>query len=187
MPYSSIRVPVILVSESKGVSSFGVSFPRIGFPRTLAASVCALLLLPAGSTPSHAQWYGWEKPRPQARVLQSTRYASRSRSERGERRTATVEKTEPKKKKVEAPELPQMAFAVVSLADQRISIYGADGLLTRSVVSTGQAGHRTPTGIFTILEKQRWHQSNIYSGAPMPFMQRVTWSGIAMHEGIVPG
>ena len=87
----------------------------------------------------------------------------------------------------EAPELPQMAFAVVSLADQRISIYGADGLLTRSVVSTGQAGHRTPTGIFTILEKQRWHQSNIYSGAPMPFMQRVTWSGIAMHEGIVPG
>jgi hypothetical protein len=187
VPYSSIRVPVILVSESKGVSSFGVSFPRIGFPRTLAASVCALLLLPAGSTPSHAQWYGWEKPRPQARVLQSTRYASRSRSERGERRTATVEKTEPKKKKVEAPELPQMAFAVVSLADQRISIYGADGLLTRSVVSTGQAGHRTPTGIFTILEKQRWHQSNIYSGAPMPFMQRVTWSGIAMHEGIVPG
>lgn len=80
-----------------------------------------------------------------------------------------------------------MAFAVVSLSAQHVSIYGADGLLARSAISTGQPGHRTPTGIFTILEKQRWHESNIYSGAPMPYMQRVTWSGIAMHEGVVPG
>lgn len=162
------------------MSSFGVSFPRIHFPRALAVSVGALLMLPAGTAPSQAQWYGWEKPRPPARI----HHPARSRSER---HAAPAEKTEPKKKKAEAPELPQMAFAVVSLADQRISIYGADGLLTRSVVSTGQAGHRTPTGIFTILEKQRWHESNIYSGAPMPFMQRITWSGVAMHEGIVPG
>jgi len=47
-------------------------------------------------------------------------------------------------------------------------------------------GHPTPTGIFSVIEKQRYHHSNIYSGAPMPFMQRITWSGIALHEGVVP-
>ncbi len=48
-------------------------------------------------------------------------------------------------------------------------------------------GHPTPTGIFNIIGKERYHESNIYSGAPMPFMQRVTWSGVAMHQGVVPG
>ena len=55
------------------------------------------------------------------------------------------------------------------------------------MVSTGIADHPTPKGIFTILGRERFHQSNIYSGAPMPFMQRITWSGIAMHTGVVPG
>ena len=77
-------------------------------------------------------------------------------------------------------------YAVVSLADQHVSFYDANGLWARSRVSTGVPGHPTPTGIFTILEKERWHRSNIYSGAPMPFMQRVTWTGVAMHEGVVP-
>ena len=48
-------------------------------------------------------------------------------------------------------------------------------------------GHRTPMGIFTIIGRERYHSSNIYSGAPMPFMQRITWSGVAMHLGVVPG
>ena len=48
-------------------------------------------------------------------------------------------------------------------------------------------GHRTPTGVFSVIGKERWHRSNIYSGAPMPFMQRITWSGVAMHAGVVPG
>ncbi len=78
-------------------------------------------------------------------------------------------------------------FGVVSIADQRISIYNNNGLVTRSPVSTGMEGHATPRGIFTIIGRERYHQSNIYSGAPMPFMQRITWSGIAMHVGVVPG
>ena len=48
-------------------------------------------------------------------------------------------------------------------------------------------GHPTPTGVFSIIGKERWHHSNIYSGAPMPWMQRITWSGVAMHAGVVPG
>jgi hypothetical protein len=78
-------------------------------------------------------------------------------------------------------------FAVVSLADQHVSFYDANGLFARGQVATGVPGHPTPTGVFTILEKERWHRSNIYSGAPMPFMQRVTWTGVALHEGVVPG
>jgi hypothetical protein len=78
-------------------------------------------------------------------------------------------------------------FAVLSLSDQRLAVYNGSGLVTRSRVSTGMPGHRTPVGIFTIIGRERYHHSNIYSGAPMPYMQRITWSGIAMHLGVVPG
>jgi hypothetical protein len=78
-------------------------------------------------------------------------------------------------------------FFVISLSRQHVSAYSNDGLFARSPVSTGMRGHPTPMGIFTILGKERYHHSNIYSGAPMPFMQRITWSGVAMHEGVVPG
>lgn len=78
-------------------------------------------------------------------------------------------------------------YAVVSLEDQHVSVYGADGLIERADVSTGTQDHPTPTGVFAIIQKERWHESNIYSGASMPFMQRVTWSGIAMHTGQLPG
>ena len=81
----------------------------------------------------------------------------------------------------------QPVLAVISIGSQRISVYGPDGLVTRAPVSTGQAGHPTPTGVFSVIQKNRWHRSNIYSGAPMPYMQRLTWSGIAMHEGHLPG
>jgi len=83
--------------------------------------------------------------------------------------------------------LERPLFAVVSIADQSVSIYNHQGLVTRSAVSTGMAGHDTPKGIFTIIGRERMHASNIYSGAPMPYMQRLTWSGIAMHLGVVPG
>ena len=49
------------------------------------------------------------------------------------------------------------------------------------------AGHSTPMGAFSVIQKQKMHHSNIYSGAPMPFMQRITWSGVAMHAGVLPG
>ncbi|NJM35899.1 MAG: L,D-transpeptidase family protein, partial [Rhodomicrobium sp.] len=78
-------------------------------------------------------------------------------------------------------------FAVVSIADQQIAIYNDTGLAASSPVSTGMRGYSTPTGIFSILQKRRWHRSNIYSGAPMPMMQRLTWSGIALHAGHLPG
>ncbi len=76
---------------------------------------------------------------------------------------------------------------VVSIADQRLTLYDNGVPVARSTVSTGVAGHLTPRGIFTIIQKDRYHRSNIYSNAPMPYMQRITWSGVALHEGHVTG
>jgi hypothetical protein len=76
---------------------------------------------------------------------------------------------------------------IVSISDQRVSLYDNGALVARSGVSTGVLRHPTPLGIFSVLTKQRWHRSNIYSDAPMPYMQRITWSGIALHAGVVPG
>ncbi|MCZ7659771.1 MAG: L,D-transpeptidase [Xanthobacteraceae bacterium] len=76
---------------------------------------------------------------------------------------------------------------VISLNAQRLQVY-SDGLrVAESPVSTGTASHPTPTGLFNVIQKNRFHRSNLYSNAPMPFMQRLTWSGIALHEGHLPG
>jgi hypothetical protein len=76
---------------------------------------------------------------------------------------------------------------IISIADQRVSLFDNGALIARSSVSTGTQGHPTPLGVFSVISKQRWHRSNIYSTAPMPYMQRITWSGIALHAGVVPG
>ena len=82
---------------------------------------------------------------------------------------------------------PGPLHIIVSIENQSVLLYANGTFVARSVVSTGVPGHSTPTGVFSVLEKARWHESNIYSGAPMPYMQRITWSGVALHEGVVPG
>jgi hypothetical protein len=76
---------------------------------------------------------------------------------------------------------------IISISDQRISLYDNGVLIARSSVSTGVKNHPTPLGVFSVISKSRFHRSNIYSNAPMPYMQRITWSGIALHAGILPG
>jgi L,D-transpeptidase catalytic domain len=76
---------------------------------------------------------------------------------------------------------------IISIADQKISVYDDGALIARSSVSTGVQGHPTPLGVFSVVGKELWHRSNIYSAAPMPYMQRITWSGIALHAGVLPG
>ena len=76
---------------------------------------------------------------------------------------------------------------LVSLPDQVMYVYRNGVRIGRSTVSTGTAGHRTPTGVFTVLQKKVDHESSIYKGAKMPNMQRLTWTGIAMHAGQLPG
>src|SRR5262249_55552795 len=76
---------------------------------------------------------------------------------------------------------------IISIADQRVSLYDNGSLIARSSVSTGVSRHPTPLGVFSVIGKERWHRSNLYSGAPMPYMQRITQSGIALHAGVLPG
>jgi L,D-transpeptidase catalytic domain len=78
-------------------------------------------------------------------------------------------------------------MAIVSLRSQRITIYDADGWIMRAPVSSGQAGRETPAGIFSVIQKDAEHHSNLYDDAYMPHMQRLTWSGIALHGGPLPG
>jgi hypothetical protein len=76
---------------------------------------------------------------------------------------------------------------LVSLPDQLLYVYRNGFRIGRSTVSTGKPGKRTPTGAFTVLQKKVQHTSSIYKGAQMPHMQRLTWSGIALHAGYLPG
>jgi hypothetical protein len=82
---------------------------------------------------------------------------------------------------------PGPVSIVVSIPAQRMYVYRDSALIGVSTVSTGSPGRDTPTGEFTILQKQVFHRSNLYSNAPMPFMQRLTWDGIALHAGHLPG
>jgi len=76
---------------------------------------------------------------------------------------------------------------VVSLPEQKAFVYRNGVLIGASTVSTGKKGYETPTGVFTILQKSEDHYSNLYDDAPMPYMQRLTWSGVALHAGRLPG
>jgi lipoprotein-anchoring transpeptidase ErfK/SrfK len=78
-------------------------------------------------------------------------------------------------------------MAIVSLRDQQITVYDDKGWILRAPVSTGQKGRETPAGIFSIIQKKAEHYSNLYDDAYMPHMQRITWSGIALHGGPLPG
>lgn len=75
----------------------------------------------------------------------------------------------------------------ISIEKQQLKLYDQNGLFAETPVSTGMRGHSTPMGVFSVIQKNKYHRSNIYSNAPMPYMQRITWSGVAMHAGVLPG
>jgi L,D-transpeptidase catalytic domain len=91
-------------------------------------------------------------------------------------------------KRAPAEKLPSGPLTIiVSIGSQHVSLYADGTFVARGPVSTGMHGHPTPIGVFTVIQKDRFHRSNIYSLAPMPFMQRITWSGVALHAGVLPG
>jgi hypothetical protein len=88
---------------------------------------------------------------------------------------------------IESRTAGEPVLAIVSLQSQRITVYDAKGWILRAPVSSGQKGRETPAGVFSIIQKEAEHYSNIYDDAFMPHMQRLTWSGIALHGGQLPG
>jgi hypothetical protein len=152
-----------------------MSAANVGSIRATALAVLAICIVPLGTAqarplywPQYGYWWGDHAPL--------------RHSHRHKHAEPTLEK---KDQAQDAPSGPLQI--IISIADQRISVYDNDALIARSSVSTGIPGHPTPLGVFSIISKQRWHRSNIYSGAPMPYMQRITWSGIALHAGVLPG
>ena len=88
---------------------------------------------------------------------------------------------------IESRAAGEPVMAIVSLQSQRITVYDANGWILRAPVSSGQKGRETPAGIFSVIQKEADHYSNLYDDAYMPHMQRITWSGIALHGGALPG
>ena len=145
------------------------------FIRSLTLAALTICLLSAG-TPSHARSMFW----PQFGFWWGDH---QFRHKHQHKQTKSDLRKKPRFK--DAPKGP--LEIIISIADQRISLYENGALIARSSVSTGVPGHPTPLGVFSVLSKEKWHRSNIYSAAPMPYMQRITWSGIALHAGDLPG
>ena len=96
-----------------------------------------------------------------------------------------AKKTQAAEKESSKPQGP--LIIAISIEKQKLRIYDANGFFAETPISTGMKGHPTPMGVFSVIQKHKFHHSNIYSGAPMPYMQRITWSGVAMHAGVLPG
>jgi len=128
------------------------------------------------ATPSHARSLFWSQP-----GFWWGDYPFRHKRQHKHTKSDAAEKRRP-----EAASKGPLQI-IVSIADQRISLYENGALIAQSAVSTGVEGHPTPLGVFSVIGKKKWHRSNIYSDAPMPYMQRITWSGIALHAVDLPG
>jgi hypothetical protein len=101
---------------------------------------------------------------------------------------AAARQARPAPTEASAPrEAGEPIMAIVSIKSQQVTFYDADGWILRAPVSTGTTGRETPAGVFAVIEKDKDHHSTLYDDAWMPNMQRITWNGIALHGGPLPG
>jgi lipoprotein-anchoring transpeptidase ErfK/SrfK len=140
---------------------------------TAAAALCA-------ASQAEAALYYWSDPDP-GYYRPGPTYQHRPHKPRPHQ----AKKIEVPKKESAKPQGP--LIIAISIEKQSLKIYDANGFFAATPISTGMKGHPTPMGVFSVIQKHKLHHSNIYSGAPMPFMQRITWSGVAMHAGVLPG
>jgi hypothetical protein len=143
----------------------------------LAVAIMSLATLPGtfGILPAAAQgWYG------RGDDYYGSRYPARKRDNPSGKRDSSGQ---PRQTRTGGAPL----LAVVALSEQRVSIYNAEGRMLHSPISSGSTGYETPAGIFSVVQKKEEHRSNIYEDGNMPFMQRITWTGIALHAGALPG
>jgi lipoprotein-anchoring transpeptidase ErfK/SrfK len=152
--------------------------PQSALARCLArtAAVALVAVVTLGAHPAAAQyWYG----RPNS-YERDPDYEYRRNPQYGHE---TKREPANQSRNVEGAPL----LAVVALGEQRVTIYNARGKMLQSPVSTGATGLETPAGIYSVLQKEEFHQSNVYEDGNMPFMERITWTGIALHGGVLPG
>jgi hypothetical protein len=189
-----LPIPVATERQTLISSNCVASFRR----RALLAGVALIFLVgpPGFANRAEAQWGFFQTPyyRSQtpyyyrSRPDFSTDFRSIPRPDAGSRSGPKADrnsKPEPAKDIGSMPKGPLQV--VVSISSQHVTLYSNGVQVTESPVSTGIPGKPTPTGVFSIIQKDRFHRSNLYSNAPMPYMERITWSGVALHEGPLPG
>lgn len=150
------------------------------FRRARLSQLTAMMMVAAGLI---APGYVFAKDATSAEML--TREISQDTNQGLERQAAALQPGEFVWKPDYAA--PGQLVIVVSLPEQRAHVYRNGVRIGVTTVSTGTADHPTPTGTFEILQKKEMNYSNLYNNAPMPFMQRLTWDGIALHAGKIPG
>jgi lipoprotein-anchoring transpeptidase ErfK/SrfK len=142
--------------------------------------VAALTAGVFGATPSAGAatyfWPDYYEPAPSYRAAPPRIYKAKKHR---------LPRTDAVAKDARKPQGP--LIIAISIEKQVLKVYDANGYFAETPISTGMRGHSTPMGVFSVIQKHKYHQSNIYSGAPMPYMQRITWSGVAMHAGVLPG
>jgi lipoprotein-anchoring transpeptidase ErfK/SrfK len=134
---------------------------------------------------------GFSQPAPEAVAparKRKLRHHSEGRSEGRSHRARRGQQKEIEAQSKDVGAKPHGPLLIaISINKQNMRIYDANGFFAETPISTGMRGHPTPMGVFSVIAKEKLHHSNIYSGAPMPYMQRITWSGIAIHAGVLPG
>jgi len=157
------------------VSALIHSRNKMGFIRAALLAALAVCVLQVGTTraqarfwPEYGHWWG-------------NNFSLRHKHHHTHAKSDLAKKVEPQ------GTLKGPLQIIISITAQQLSLYDNGELIARAPVSTGIRGHPTPLGIFNVISKERWHRSNLYSAAPMPYMQRITWSGIALHAGVLPG
>ncbi len=161
-------------------SGFGRGVPKL---RVLLAAGASMLFIASLGSPAEAQQRGYRYLSPYYGYTGTFGTTAPRRA-----RSSTLSTKPEPQKDVGFGELPKGPLQiVVSIGSQRVTLFANGERVAQGPVSTGVPGHPTPMGVFSVIEKDRHHRSNIYAGAPMPFMQRITWSGIALHEGALPG
>lgn len=146
----------------------------------LFVALAGVVMMPTGASAQYySSPYGYTGPR----------YRSNNYYQRRQRRVRRARKPRRKKRSYAKTirEPVSDVLVLVSLKKQRVYVHDKKGLVAESPISSGRRGMETPKGIFTILQKNKRHFSNLYNSAPMPNMQRITWSGYAMHGGPLPG
>jgi len=158
-----------------------------------ATTATAIVLISGLSVPAQAFW-AQSGGQQQAAVTPAPEYGGSLKARRAAvpRAPATASRAPHQAAKPEpaandlAAKVTGPLHIIVSLDKQQLTLYSNGQPIAHSRVSTGIRSHPTPTGVFGIIQKSRWHRSNLYDDAPMFFMQRITWSGVALHQGVVP-
>jgi len=186
------------VVESKTERPATMSGQVTGVWRTALLAGAAAVFMAGQVIPADAQFFRqaqpqYRQPEPQSRqdIRQDIRRDTRqdtSKARKANRPQTTQSKRDVPIRQPFGENMPKGPLQLmVSIADQRAVLYSNGVRVAETKVSSGTAGHPTPMGVFSIIQKNRWHRSNIYSNAPMYYMHRLTWSGIALHEGHLPG